>query len=1468
MTTHKDVFGARATLQGAKKPVTYYQLDALSKRGVQGFDLLPFTVKILLENALRNAGGDIVNEEEVLSLARWTPGQAANSNGEYPFLPARVLLQDFTGVPAVADLAAMRSAVARMKGDPQKINPLVPADLVIDHSVQVDMFGSTLAFARNVEREYERNGERYALLRWAQQAFDNFRVVPPGTGIVHQVNLEYLATVVMTKDEDGETVAIPDTLVGTDSHTTMINGLGVLGWGVGGIEAEAVLLGQPLFLLTPEVIGVRLTGALPDGSTATDLVLTVTQMLRKRGVVAKFVEFCGPGLSQLPLADRATISNMSPEFGATSTLFPVDAETLRYLRDTGRSPELVDLVERYTKSQGMFRTDETPDPQFDDLLELDLGTIEPSLAGPRRPQDRVSMSALGKTFRSAFADRFKDLQENGATENALIRLGTEGGDPNPDPVAQKEDNDQHRAELAKSGRANGNGHSQLSDHKNNVLVTMGATETHISDGSVAIAAITSCTNTSNPSVMVAAGLVAKHAVERGLSVNPTVKTSLAPGSRAVIDYLNNADLIPYLEALRFHLVGFGCTTCLVEGTPVLLADGTARRIEQMPQTGGALLFAPTEDGKLATAAQTEMMVQGQRECISLTLQDGRELVCTPDHKILCADGRWVSADQLVLGQDRVVVGLEAPLDEPAADEVGYTLHAGSLTFTMDTPRERQRALAFARLLGHLLSDGSINVSGQGRMHVGQAMDREAVLNDIELLTGRRPAATRYDERKWTIVLPKPLTDAISVLPGVRTGRRIQHSPALPAFVLDEICPIALVREFLGGLFGADGHAPVLHRWGKHDDDATLEPPAYSQSAIPEHVEALKQVMQEVIRLLAHCGVKTDGANVYEYPTRRAASSYPAAQDGVLRVEVRLELPDGLSFVERVGFRYCMDKSLRASAAAVYWRLVAQIHRQRLWMSARLSELHLEDSKLSFARTRKQAAVELLDREPVVSPHYALLEGHDRFSRLPQAASRKFQPLHRDACDFPSPVELFNQLGVREWFVPLNSREDTNGAKHYCVEKESLTAPTFALQVVERRPAGKRAVFDLAVNDLHAFVAGTVAVHNCIGNSGPLPEPVAEAVQDNDLVVAAVLSGNRNFEGRIHPQVRASFLASPPLVVAYALAGTVDIDLTKDPVGTDSNGEAVYLRDIWPSQEEVRGVVTKAVTPEVFSRNYASVFEGDEHWRSLTNASSELFEWDPNSTYIQEPPFFLGMSIEPEPVKDVHAARVLALLDDSITTDHISPAGNFAPSSPAGQYLQAKGVERRDFNTYGARRGNHEVLMRGTFGNIRLRNRLVPDKEGYYTVHLPDGEQTTIFEASEKYQQEGVPLLIIAGKEYGSGSSRDWAAKGPLLLGVRAVIAESFERIHRSNLVGMGILPLQFKQGENKESLGVTGKETYDIVGIEKGLKPRQEVEVNVTREDGSQFSFQTIARLDSPIDVTYYENGGILPTVLRRLMKA
>ncbi len=580
MTAQSDVFGARALLRGAFGNVTYYALNALARRGITGLDRLPYTVRIILENALRHAGGELVTEKEVLSLARWTPGQSSQEDYEYPFMPARVLLQDLTGVPAVADLAAMRSAVARMGGDAHKINPLVPADLVIDHSVQVDMFGSTLALNRNVEREYERNSERYGLLRWGQQAFSNFRVVPPGTGICHQVNLEYLASVVMTREEDGETIAYPDTLVGTDSHTTMINGLGVLGWGVGGIEAEAVLLGQPTYLLNPEVIGVRLSGSLPEGSTATDLVLTVTQMLRKRGVVGKFVEFTGSGLSYITVADRATISNMSPEFGATATLFPADAETLRYLRMTGRDPKLVELVEHYTKAQHLFRTDDAPEPRFDDLLELDLGAIEPSLAGPRRPQDRVPMQNLSKVFRDAFADRFVPAQVNHFTEDALIRLETESTDIGKDPVAMKED-----ADKSTTGEKRGeNGHN---GHLRDVVVTMGNAQAHMTDGSVAIAAITSCTNTSNPSVMVAAGLLAKHAVERGLSVGPTVKTSLAPGSRAVFDYLNKAELVSYLEALRFHLVGYGCTTCIGNSGP--LPEPVAEAVQENDLVVAAVL---------------------------------------------------------------------------------------------------------------------------------------------------------------------------------------------------------------------------------------------------------------------------------------------------------------------------------------------------------------------------------------------------------------------------------------------------------------------------------------------------------------------------------------------------------------------------------------------------------------------------------------------------------------------------------------------------------------------------------------------------------------------------------------------------------------------------------------------------------------------------------------------------------------
>jgi aconitate hydratase len=924
--------GVRAELQTSAGAVTYYRLANLTEQGlVKGsVDRLPVTIKVLLESLVRNAGNGVVRESEIQALANWS-GKPSQQEAEFPFYPARVLMQDFTGVPAVVDLAAMRSAMARLGGDPKKINPLVPCDLVIDHSVQVDYFGTADAFALNVDREYERNLERYALLRWSQAAFENFRVVPPGRGIVHQVNLEYLAPVVFQRTAGGATVAYPDSLVGTDSHTTMVNGLGVLGWGVGGIEAEAVLLGQPLYLLTPEVVGFRFHGQLREGATATDLVLTVTQILRKRGVVGRFVEFTGPGLSQLGLADRATISNMCPEYGATAAVFPVDDETLRYMRLTGRDAAQVDLVERYTKEQGLFRTESAAEPEFSEPLELDLSTVEPSLAGPRRPQDRVSLAAIADSIRSAFPAQFQHASNGGG--GGSIRLV----DANAGTVTQLP------VERPDAG----------------VEVELGGHATRVRNGSVVIEAITSCTNTSNPLVMLGAGLLAKKAVEKGLTVNPAVKTSLAPGSRVVTDYLKRAGLMAYLEALQFHVVGYGCTTC-------------------------------------------------------------------------------------------------------------------------------------------------------------------------------------------------------------------------------------------------------------------------------------------------------------------------------------------------------------------------------------------------------------------------------------------------------------------------------------------------------------------------------------IGNSGPLAEPVAEAIQDNGLVVAAVLSGNRNFEARIHPQVRASYLASPPLVVAFALAGTVDIDLTHEPIGKDRSGSPVYLRDIWPSQAEVREVLQQAVAPDQFHQEYAEVFEGDEHWRNLPlPAQGELFEWDPQSTYVQEPPYFQGLTVEPAPPTDIDDARVLVMLSDSITTDHISPAGSIPKDSPAGRYLIEHGVAQRDFNSYGSRRGNHQVMMRGTFGNVRLRNELVPDREGDWTLKLPPdwllnptGKVQRIFDASMQYQSERVPLVGVAGKEYGSGSSRDWAAKGTALLGVRAVIAESFERIHRSNLVGMGVLPLQFVNGQTRSSLQLNGKETFSISGISAGLRPGQRLSVHGRRADGSEFAFDVQCRIDTPIEIEYYRHGGILPYVLRLLLKS
>ena len=873
-----NTFGAASKLRAGASEYHYFRLARLQETGIGDLSKLPFSTRILLENLLRCEDGKRVTAADVEYVARGTTGQ----DKEISFMPARVLLQDFTGVPCVVDLAAMRDALAAMGADPNRANPLMPADLVIDHSVQVDSFGSSSAFDTNALLEFQRNRERYMLLRWGQTAFHNFRVVPPDTGIVHQVNLEYLASVVFTSGSN----AYPDSLVGTDSHTTMINGLGVLGWGVGGIEAEACMLGQPISMLLPPVVGFKVHGRLPEGCTATDLVLTITQMLRKKGVVGKFVEFYGPGLSSLALADRATVANMAPEYGATMGFFPVDQETLDYLKFTNRDTA---LVEAYTKEQGLFRTDETPDPQYSDTLSLDLSSVTPSMAGPKRPQDRVELPAVRKNFREAFP-------------------------------------------------------GEKTAH-----TTINHQKVEISNGAVVIAAITSCTNTSNPSVMLAAGLLAKKAVERGLKAKPWVKTSLAPGSKVVIDYYKEAGLLPYLEQLNFHLVGFGCTTC-------------------------------------------------------------------------------------------------------------------------------------------------------------------------------------------------------------------------------------------------------------------------------------------------------------------------------------------------------------------------------------------------------------------------------------------------------------------------------------------------------------------------------------IGNSGPLPEPVAEAVEQEKLVVAAVLSGNRNFEGRINAQVKANYLASPPLVVAYALAGTVDIDMAHDPLGNDSSGQPVYLRDVWPSNQEVRDCVRSAINRGMFQHEYEHAFDGDGNWRSMPVPSGGTFQWDPQSTYIKKPPYFDQMVDPATSIANMSGMRVLAILGDSVTTDHISPAGNIAKDSPAGKYLIAQGVQPKDFNSYGARRGNHEVMVRGTLANIRLRNQLAPGTEGSWTLHLPDGEQMYIYDAAMKYQQEGVPLVILAGKEYGSGSSRDWAAKGVMLLGVRAVIAESFERIHRTNLVGMGVLPLQFAEGQNAASLNLTGRETFHIEGIPSALNGGgRKAKVRAVGDNGTETTFEVKVRVDTPQEVEYYRNGGILPYVLRQL---
>ncbi|HYF93176.1 MAG TPA: aconitate hydratase AcnA [Symbiobacteriaceae bacterium] len=889
MTLRTVPFGAKDTFDTGSGMAVIYRLSKLQEAGLVQIDKLPFSIRILLENALRNCDGFLVTEDDVRTLAAWAPGKLPAK--EFPFIPSRVVLQDFTGVPVVADLAAMRNAVVNLGGKAEKINPLVPVDLVIDHSVQVDAFGSEGAYQFNVEREYERNNERYVFLKWAQKAFKNFRAVPPGMGIIHQVNVEYLSPCISLREIDGEMVALPDTVVGTDSHTTMINGLGVLGWGVGGIEAEAAMLGQPSYMLVPEVIGFKLTGKLPEGATATDLVLTVTQMLRKKGVVEKFVEFYGPGLDQLTLADRATIANMAPEYGATMGFFPVDEITVEYLRQTGRSADQIKLVEKYCKEQGLWRTPNTPDPLFTDTLELDLATVEPSLAGPKRPQDRVVLGGVKDSYRANFPDAVKG-----------------GG------VAT-------------------------------------ATKTGVQNGSVTIAAITSCTNTSNPSVMMGAGLLAQKAAALGLTRKPWVKTSLAPGSRVVTDYLNAGGVMPALESLGFHVVGYGCTTC-------------------------------------------------------------------------------------------------------------------------------------------------------------------------------------------------------------------------------------------------------------------------------------------------------------------------------------------------------------------------------------------------------------------------------------------------------------------------------------------------------------------------------------IGNSGNLPDDVAADITANDLVVSAVISGNRNFEGRVNPLVKANYLASPMLVVAYAIAGTVDVDLTQEPIGAGKNGQPVYLKDIWPTADEIRAAMAKALKPEMFEAQYSTVFAGDEHWQKLQAPTGELFAWNDKSTYIQEPPYFKGMPEAAPGSADIKGAKVLAYVGDSVTTDHISPAGNIAKTSPAAEYLMKNGVQPADFNSYGSRRGNHEVMQRGTFANIRLKNFLADGKEGGYAKYLPTGDVLSIWDTAVKYMNDGTPLIVVAGKDYGMGSSRDWAAKGVMLQGVKAVIAESYERIHRSNLIGMGVLPLVFKAGESLKTLGLDGTETFDILGIGGELKTRQDVNVIARMADGTAVKFTVTARLDTPVEIEYYKNGGILQTVLRRLAKA
>lgn len=1470
--TH-NLFNTRQTFKtGSGTDGTFYSLPQLEKEGVANISRLPISIRIVLESVLRNFDeGKKVSEDAIRQLSNW--GATDERTNEIPFVVARVVLQDFTGVPLLVDLAAMRSAVARLGKDTNVIEPLVPVDLVIDHSVQVDYSGSETAYQRNMEIEFKRNEQRYKFLKWGTQAFNGFRVVPPGIGIVHQVNLEYLAKGVF--ENDG--VYYPDSLVGTDSHTTMINGLGIVGWGVGGIEAEAGMLGQPVYFLTPDVVGVHLSGSLPQGATATDLVLRVTEMLRKAGVVGKFVEFFGEGTSSLQATDRATIANMAPEYGATMGFFGTDEKTLDYFRATGRSEAQIETIRNYYTAQGMFGIPQEGEVDYSVSLDLNLETITPAVAGPKRPQDRIELSNLDDRFIELFGQSVADggygKNKDDLEKRFMVTMGVktegnaEGGGeqstksiplPVLGEVSEKNTNVTTEVEMMNN--------RPTPDRVEDLHEEIPTQTTSVGNGDVLIAAITSCTNTSNPAVMIAAGIVAKKAVEKGLKVPNYVKTSLAPGSRVVTEYLNKTGLQKYLDEIGFNLVGYGCTTCIAEGTPILQADGTTHAIEKMTEIGGETIFAPTDEGKLALATQTERMNQGVRDCITLVLQDGRELVCTPDHQILCQDGRWVRADELVLEKYRVVVGLDAPFDEPDIDEFGYELSAGEMTFSMENSQERLKTLAFARLVGHLLNDGSISAAGQGRMNVGQAIDREMVLNDIEMLTGKRPVANKYDERKWSIVLPLELTKAVIGLSGVRVGQRIHQAAAFPDFVLDKSCPVSVLREFLGGMFGADGWSPRLHRQGKREEDSVLQPPAFSQSAKPEFVAELRKMMKQTLDLLRRCGVNTEGAKIYEYPTRRSASSYSKAKDGSPRTEVRLQLADGLSFIEKVGFRYCVDKMMRSSAAAVYWRTVNKINRQRLWMSNRLQEKRLESPMLSFNQAREVVAAELLQNETAVFPHYSLLKGLDRFDRLPQPTARKFQPLHRDSCNFPSPVELLREIGARDWFAPLEERAK-NTAKRYCAEKDALTLPTFSLKIIDRRPAGLRKVYDLSVNEIHSFIAGTVAVHNCIGNSGPLDPGIEEAIVEHDLIAASVLSGNRNFEARVHQNIKANFLMSPPLVVAYALAGTVIKDVYLHPIGQDQNGNDVFLKDIWASLDEVKELLEAAFDAETYKKLYSEFAEQNPLWNEIPSSTGSVYQWDTESTYIQEPPYFEDFGMETGSFSDVKGARALAIFGDSVTTDHISPAGAIKPSSPAGLYLQSLGVPVEDFNSYGSRRGNDRVMLRGTFANVRIKNLMVAPIEGGFTKYQPEGEDTTIYDAAMKYKENGVPTVIFGGQEYGTGSSRDWAAKGTRLMGVKAVIVQSFERIHRSNLVGMGVLPLQFKEGVNAQTLNLDGTETFDLKGLENGeVKPRQDVTLKINRADGSSEELTLILRIDTPIEVEYYKAGGILPYVLRQLL--